>query len=309
MQDTPRDPATPDHRQVTARLGGETLARLNRTADGPGLRHLAGHGALIFGLGLWIALGWPLWWALLPIQGIALCFLFTLEHEATHKTPFATPWLNEAAGHVSGLLILLPFTWFRYFHLAHHRHTNDPERDPELLSGAKPESWPAYLWHVSGLPYWGGMVAQILHNALDRAPAPYIPARARPRIRREARVMLLLYALAGASLLASPLLFWVWIVPLLLGQPALRLYLLAEHGRCAFVANMLENTRTTYTNRAVRLLAWNMPYHIEHHSLPNVPFHKLPELNRLMAEDLRETAQGYARFTRDYTGTFGDQSR
>lgn len=121
--------------------------------------------------------------------------------------------------------------------------------------------------------------------------------------------MLALYALTGASLLISPLLFWVWLLPLLLGQPALRLYLLAEHGRCAFVANMLENTRTTYTNRAVRYLAWNMPYHIEHHSLPNVPFHRLPELNRLMAEDLRVTSEGYARFTRDYTGTLGDQSR
>lgn len=27
-----------------------------------------------------------LWWALIPVQGIALVFLFALEPEATHKT-------------------------------------------------------------------------------------------------------------------------------------------------------------------------------------------------------------------------------
>ena len=61
-------------------------------------------------------------------------------------------------------------------------------------------------------------------------------------------------------------LLYVWIVPALLGQPFLRLYLLAEHGRCPLVANMLENTRTTLTNWLVRKLAWNMRR--RHHRSP-----------------------------------------
>jgi len=80
----------------------------------------------------------------------------------------------------------------------------------------------------------------------------------------------------------------------------LRLYLLAEHGRCAFVANMFENTRTTYTNRIIRFLAWNMPYHVEHHTLPQVPFHKLPELHDLMDGRHVVTSDGYAAFTAEY---------
>ena len=112
--------------------------------------------------------------------------------------------------------------------------------------------------------------------------------------------MACLYAMAALSLLWSPLLIWIWVVPVLLGQPFLRLYLLAEHGDCPFVADMLQNTRTTFTNRIVRFLAWNMPYHVEHHVYPAVPFHRLPDLHHLMQAELKVTADGYAAFTRGY---------
>jgi fatty acid desaturase len=50
----------------------------------------------------------------------------------------------------------------------------------------------------------------------------------------------------------------------------------------------------------VRAVAWNMPYHVEHHVWPAVPFHKLPQVHALMREELRVTASGYAAFTKDY---------
>lgn len=289
-----------DHKEFTATLPRDTMAALNEPNDASGLRHLAGHWGLIVALGLWIALGGPLWQLALVAQGIAICFLFTLEHEATHKTPFKTLWINEWVGRICGVLILQPFEWFRYFHLAHHRFTNLAGKDPELLAGAKPETWRAYVWHVSGVPFWIGMAMQTIGNALGRDPGPYIPARAHPRVMSEARIMLGIYMLAGLSLLVTPLLLWVWILPCLLGQSFLRLYLLAEHGRCAFVANMFENTRTTLTNRIIRFLAWNMPYHVEHHTLPNVPFHKLPALHDHMQGRHRVLSNGYAEFTADY---------
>ncbi|MXY34771.1 MAG: fatty acid desaturase [Boseongicola sp. SB0664_bin_43] len=292
-----------DHKAFVCSVPANVLADLSRTEDAAGLRHLAMHLGLILALGLYVASGAPFWWlALLPL-GIAICFLFTLQHEATHKTPFATPWLNEWAGRLAGVPILQPFEWFRYFHLSHHKHTNDPARDPELIAGAKPETWASYVMHVSGLPFWWAMTRRILANASGAAPGAYSPERARRRLAREARWMLLAYALAAVSLLFTPLLFWVWILPCLLGQPFLRLYLLAEHGRCAFVANMLQNTRTTYTNRLVRFLTWNMPYHVEHHTLPQVPFHKLPELHDRMQGWHQVTSDGYIAFTRDYAAS------
>ena len=129
-----------------------------------------------------------------------------------------------------------------------------------------------------------------------------MPQAKRGAVHTEARLVLAAYLvlLIGSLALGSTVLLYVWLIPMLIGQPFLRLYLLAEHGRCAYVANMLENSRSTATNAIVRRLAWNMPYHAEHHSYPAVPFHKLPELNRLAAEHLVVTETGYARFHARY---------
>ena len=105
---------------------------------------------------------------------------------------------------------------------------------------------------------------------------------------------------AASAATGSTALLWFWIIPALLGQPFLRLYLLAEHARCPHVANMLANTRTTFTNRLVRWLAWNMPYHAEHHAYPAVPFHQLPALHDIARRHLLVTENGYARFNRRY---------
>ncbi|MEX0971026.1 MAG: fatty acid desaturase [Paracoccaceae bacterium] len=288
-----------DHTAFIKTLAPETRAALNQPSDAAGLRHLALHLGLIVATGSAIALRIPLWGLLLPVQGVLLVFLFTLEHECTHNTPFRSRWLNSVVGHGTGFILLLPFIWFRYFHLAHHKFTNDPANDPEL---AHPPITNRAHWlrHVSGLPYWLGQIKLIMRLAQGRAAAPYLPDRAKTRLQREALIMLAFYALALASLIVSPLLFWVWILPALLGQPALRLYLLAEHGDCPQVANMLENTRTTFTTRIMRFLAWNMPYHAEHHTLPQVPFHRLPDLHEHMRQHLACTANGYAAFTRTY---------
>ena len=289
-----------NHRKFAASLPHDELARLNKTSDAAGLRHLAGHVGIIIFSGLWIGMELPLWQIMLVPHGVFICFLFTLEHEATHKTPFASAWINEWVGRICGFAIILPFEWFRYFHLAHHRWTNIPDRDPELNSVSRPETITTYILYASGLPYWTGMAKRVLLNACGQYPGEFVPGRARRRVVIESLVMLLCYIPAGLSLLVSDLLFWTWMLPCLLGQPFLRLYLLAEHGHCKFVANMLENTRTTYTNIIIRYLAWNMSYHVEHHTLPQVPFHKLPELNRHMSGWHGVTSDGYANATCEY---------
>ena len=95
-------------------------------------------------------------------------------------------------------------------------------------------------------------------------------------------------------------------MPLILGFPVLRLYLLAEHGRCPEVEDMFLNTRTTVTSRFVRFLAWNMPYHAEHHAMPSVPFHKLPTLHNMTAAHLGRVSDGYSEFSKAYVSSFRD---
>ena len=289
-----------DHIEFANGLDAREKIALNACDPFAGFLHLAAHVGVIFILGAVVVWGGVLGWIAMLPMGVTLVFLFTLEHEATHKTPFENPWANEVVGYLCGLILLLPFQWFRYFHLAHHRHTNDPDKDPELLSGAKPETRLALIWHVSGFPYWIGMGRKVWRNAFGENRDIYVPPSAKPRVKHEARVMIGIYTCLGVFCLFNPILIWLWVIPVMIGQPFLRLYLLAEHGRCAFVANMLENTRTTYTNVIIRFLAWNMPYHIEHHSFPNVPFYNLPKLNELMAAHLLETEDGYIKFSAVY---------
>jgi fatty acid desaturase len=288
-----------DHKAFLASVPPEAREALTRTSDAAGLRHLAVHLGLIVICGGLIAAGVPGWWLLLPVQGVLLVFLFTLEHECTHRTPFRSRWLNEAVGHGCGVVLALPFRWFRAFHLAHHRWTNLPGRDPEL-DGGKPETLRAWVIHVSGLPYWWAEARLLLRLASGGGAGTFATDAALPGMRREARVMLAIHAAAGVSLLWTPVVVWVWVVPVLLGQPVLRLYLLAEHGDCPQVADMFLNTRTTMTTAVVRFLAWNMPYHAEHHVWPTVPFHRLPALHGRMRAHLGVTAEGYAAFNRAY---------
>jgi fatty acid desaturase len=286
-----------DHRAAITSLDPALRESLVERSDLPGLLRFGFHLGAILVLGVLIALGVRFWFALLPVQGILIVFLFTALHECTHETAFKSSFLNTIISSISGFLILIPPAWFRFFHFAHHRHTHDPDRDPELQT-PKPSTLVGYVKHVSGFPLWIAEIRTLLHNAAGRSADDFVPAKAKARITFEARVMLAIYALIAAASVywESSLVIWTWIVPALLGQPFLRLFLLAEHTNCPHVDNMFENTRTTFTTRLVRLVAWNMPFHAEHHALPTVPFHKLPDLHEAVREHLKTTADGYARF-------------
>ena len=140
----PLSPEGFTHRDALGALSDEELARLKETSDGPGLVHLAGHVALLIATGAAVLLApnWPLWLAAAMAHGIALIFLFTLEHEAIHSTAFRSDWLNRGVAEAAGALVVVPPRWFRYFHFAHHRHPQDIELDPELAT-PKPSDWPS----------------------------------------------------------------------------------------------------------------------------------------------------------------------
>ncbi|GAB4261357.1 MAG: fatty acid desaturase family protein [Pararhodobacter sp.] len=286
-----------NHAEFLSSLSAETRAALPLCSDRAGLLHPVGHAGAIAVVSALILSRGPGWWLLLPVQGVLIVFLFTLEHECTHRTPFASDRLSGAVGHLTGALVVNPFWWFRFFHLAHHRFTN-VAGDPELDS-RKPETRAQWLWHVSGLPLWGASLRLLRRLARGHEHPACLPDRQRPRAEAEARALIALCLAALASLSWSDAVLWLWLVPILLGQPALRLCLLAEHGDCPRTAEIFTNTRTTLTTRLVRFIAWNMPWHTEHHVHPGVPFHRLPRLHRLMRGYLRVTAPGHVALTRD----------
>ncbi|MDP7548266.1 MAG: fatty acid desaturase, partial [Alphaproteobacteria bacterium] len=135
---------------ITALSKAERQALLVRS-NGRGALHLAGHAGLVLIIGGLIQARIAYWPLLLLPQGILVMFLFCAMHEAIHRTAFRTKWCNDVVAAVCGWLVLLPAIWFRYFHIDHHRFTNDPTRDPELAA-PKPGSRSAYLLQLTGLP-------------------------------------------------------------------------------------------------------------------------------------------------------------
>lgn len=281
------------HRRLVDRA---SLIRLDRQSDARGLGRLAGHVAALAAAG-WLVLasaGSPFLVPAMVLFGAILVFFFAPLHETVHRTAFRSRRLNDAVAWVAGAILLLPPEYFRRFHFAHHRHTQDPARDPELAT-PKPRSLGRWLWLVSGFPYWIAEIGLITRHAAGRVTESFVPAHARARVIREARILYTVYsavALAAVSA-GSTLPLLLWVGPALLGQPLLRLYLLAEHTGCADSPDMLENSRTTRTNALVRYFAWNMPFHAEHHAYPSVPFHALPALHRLVADALGCRGAGY----------------
>jgi fatty acid desaturase len=275
----------------------DTLRRLAQRSDSLGAKQLSLHVLLLGATSalVFASRGRPWLVSALLVHGIALDFLFCALHESVHRTAFASRRLNDAVAWVAGALLVLPPDYFRAFHFAHHRFTQDTARDPELAR-SPPTTVTAYLWHLSGIPNWTKRISATLrHAATGRVREPFVAEGKRRVIVREARILWAVYAaiLAISLSFRSDAALIYWILPAMLGQPFLRMYLLAEHTGCAENADPFANTRTTYTNGLVRALSWQMPFHVEHHAFPAVPFHALRAVNELIRPRIQVSASGY----------------
>lgn len=95
-------------------------------------------------------------------------------HECIHDTAFRSSVFNTAVSFLCGFAIIIPPTWFRYFHFAHHRHTHEPGLDPELQN-PKPQTIFAFVKHVSGFPVWASNIRALVTNALGRNADAFVP--------------------------------------------------------------------------------------------------------------------------------------
>jgi fatty acid desaturase len=285
-------------------LSNQQLRTLQGRSDLRGGVRLAIHVALLAGAGWLVAVSSG--WTVLPavfVLGLVQVALFAPAHETMHQTAFASRRANAIVGWLTSCPSLLNWHFYTAYHLAHHRHTQAPGLDPELGTAA-PASVGDYIVRVLGVPFWT-LRLQVVVDCWrgDLSAYPYVSAAAAPKIIRSGQAITVL--MGGGSVIAAMLFGWAtpflfWIGPQLLGQPALRAYLLAEHTGCTRDRNGLTNTRTTLTSAPVRLLMWDMPYHAEHHLFPSIPFHRLAEAHGLIRGKLGFVQPGYVRWNLGY---------
>ncbi|MBM3642917.1 MAG: fatty acid desaturase [Alphaproteobacteria bacterium] len=274
------------------------LKRLYERSDLHGAAQTAAHiaGLMLGGWAVLASLGTAWVVPAFLVQTFLLVGVFAAMHEAVHYSAFRTRWPNEVLAFMSGATILFNAAFYRHFHLAHHRYTQDPARDPELIASPAPRTPREYWLRLSALPYLKARLVGLVTVPFGARPGEsFIHPTAWPTIRRWGWGVLAVYAalLAGSIALETAALVWAWLLPWLAGLPILRAYLLSEHTLCAESDDGFANTRTTLSNPLVRLVMWNLPYHAEHHLFPNVPFHRLPEAHRHLRPHLAHVAACY----------------
>ncbi|NEQ34209.1 MAG: fatty acid desaturase [Leptolyngbya sp. SIO4C5] len=291
-----------------AGLATPTLTALNVRSDRQGWWQLGKHLTVILISGaLW---GWLQGWIAVPaliVYGFSLASMFAALHECVHRTAFASQRLNDGVAWLAGVLSFYNSTFYRRYHKWHHRYAQLVGQDPEL-EDSPPTSWKAYLWQLSGLPWWVGKVQSHMRAVRGQFEGcPYISATARREVMHSTAWQLAVYGSAIALSIAvqQPWFITYWLLPLAVGQPILRFILLAEHTGCSHDDNPLTNTRTTLTLWPLRLLMWNMPFHAEHHLYASIPFHALPQAHTQLADQLTQVAPGYVAVNRQIVSQFG----
>ncbi len=236
------------------------------------------------------------------LHGVVLAHLFSLQHECEHHTAFRSRWICGVLSWVCGFLILVAPRYFHHEHNAHHRYTNLPGQDPELIE--VPKSFGAYVLYISSIGYWYGLAVSLVRNAFGRfseTELSFIPEHERRLVSLEAVIFLAGYAAVASVSVAtgSGVALWYWVVPLLLGQPVMRAIRMTEHVGRPQIKDRGKNTRSTLVSAPLRFLCWNMNYHAEHHFAPAVPFHALPALHKRMQGSLFVEKGGYIGAHRD----------
>ena len=263
------------------------LRELGRRSDLRGWIQTTSHLGAAAACTTALVLTWGTWWAVpfFLLQGLLINMFYAGEHECDHGTVFTSPTLNRWVAHVFGFWILLPSDYHKWSHFAHHRHTQDWEKDTEILDRRPFDSAWHYVWMLSGLLYYVQRVRLVLRLAGGSAPEWYLTTRQRRQVIVSARWHLAGYAAIAASAVALgswwPVTYWLG--PLVCMHWSYRLQGTAEHTGLTHAPNTLLNTRTLKTNAFMRWLHWNMTYHTVHHTYPAVPFHALPLLHREVA--------------------------
>lgn len=277
-----------------------TMMHLAKRSDYAGGIGLAIHLVLILAAGWLVSIAGPV--LLVPamvLLGGLQAALFAPFHETCHYTAFA----NRRANAVIGWLVALPslHNWPMYqaFHRVHHLYTHDPERDPELTV-PDPSTLGQYGLRIAGWTFWKARFEWFRDGLKgDLSAYTYIRDGQQARLILGLRLqcaVTVAAALAITALFGWPALLLYWILPQLIGQVLLRMYLLTEHTGLPHSRDGLVNTRTTLTLAALRLVMWNMPYHAEHHLYPFIPFYQLSAAHRILRDQLQTIQPGYARW-------------
>ena len=198
--------------------------------------------------------------------------LFLAIHEMSHNLFFHRGSRNRALSIVANLPLIVPFAIpFRHYHLDHHSHLGERGRDADLPTDAE------IRWASSGPTgrvLWA--CSQIVLYAV-RPLCTYVAPIDAWTLCNVATQVAFDVALVWTTGL-RPILYLVLSVVLAGGLHPCAGHFFFEHSHAS------RSQPTTSYYGPINRLTWNVGYHNEHHDFPNVPWSRLPTLNRVARE-------------------------
>ncbi|WP_437596221.1 fatty acid desaturase [Sorangium sp. So ce590] len=208
---------------------------------------------------------------------VAAYAAFTPMHEAAHRSLARSALLNGVVGRLSGLLLMAPFLAVRHFHIEHHKHTNEEDRDPDHWSGRGPWYLLPLRWATQDLHYY------------------YLFLRSYRAQKRSERIetiatlaaMLALVALAfGLGYGELALLYWIVPARMAIFFLAFAFDYLPHYPHGVTAAQNRYRATRAIDSALFNVLLFGQTYHLIHHLYPAVPFFRYRTVWKYQREEL-----------------------
>jgi beta-carotene hydroxylase len=232
--------------------------------------------------------GFAVWLSFFPLAimgqlslaaGFAASFLlitavYLAGHEAMHSN-IAQPgerlrWLNELAGWCSTIGIVLPFSAARITHLEHHRHCNDPLKDPDYSDRA---ASPLGAWYKTWYNRQPGVDGSVHHykRVLQSLGTREAKVALLQTVALQIVYLAVLFTMAWTGhAIAAALLWWL---PRQCALSWIRFYFSWAPHHPRESTGRYDNSRI-FRSRLGRHLSFETETHLIHHMYPNIPNHK-----------------------------------
>ncbi|MFN3196900.1 MAG: fatty acid desaturase [Bradymonadia bacterium] len=211
----------------------------------------------------------------LPLASWCAFAAFTPMHDASHRSVTRKRWPNEVVGRLCSIVLTAPFPAFRHVHLTHHKHTNDPVKDPDFWSGRGPKWLLPLRW-----------LTQDFHYYVVYARA----GRPRKELVETVSTLVLIYGLIITLVVAGhgTEVALAWLIParLAIGFLAFSFDYLPHR------PHQITSKEDRYKATTLRPSGWMTPllmfqnYHLIHHLYPAVPFYRYAKVWRERREQL-----------------------
>ena len=286
-----------------------TFKRLTKRNDTKAWFHTFLYFSSLLLSGVIACLSWGTWYSIPAffIYGTIYACSNARWHEYGHRTVFKNRKLNDFFYYISSFIAFFePISW-RWSHANHHSQTRHNNLDLEIADPRPTNLRILFFTEFFGYYRVKAELIKIIKHSFkifdknneseDKlCILDLVPEKEVQKMIISSRIFLFIifFTILFSIYVKSFLPILLIITPQIYGGPVLWLLAFTQHAGLKFNSNdHRETTRTVILGPILGTFLYsNMQYHIEHHACPQVPFYNLPELHKIIKDQLPRSNQG-----------------